>query len=60
MCQQCEEWPTMPHDAPPQTRPVPYSSGEGAIYTPEYLARKEGNAKGVQPGHWRSFTVPAG
>lgn len=45
--------------AGPMTRPIPYSSGEGAIYTPEYLERKEGNAKGAQPQTWRWMHVPS-
>ncbi|MFF6988377.1 hypothetical protein [Streptomyces sp. NPDC010273] len=36
----------------PSTRCVPHFSGEGAIYSPEYLARKEGNAKGTEPERW--------
>lgn len=39
----------------PKDRPVPELSGEGAIYTPEYLARKEGNANGVDPRAWRNI-----
>jgi len=38
----------------PLTRPVPHYSGEGAIYTPEYLRRREGNDRGTQPEYWRS------
>lgn len=29
-------------------RNVPHLSGEGAIYTPEYLTKREGNANGAQ------------
>lgn len=39
--------------AGPLSRPIPRASGEGAIYSPEYLARKEGNAKGTEPDQWR-------
>jgi hypothetical protein len=42
-----------PWDDPPHTRRVPAFSGEGAIYSPEYLARKEGNSKGSDPEFWR-------
>jgi hypothetical protein len=34
-------------------RPVPHFSGEAAIYSPEYLARREGNRLGVDPEAWR-------
>ena len=37
----------------PLTRPVPQYSGEGAIYTPEYLRRREGNDRGAEAGFWR-------
>ncbi|MFJ2176426.1 hypothetical protein ACIOHE_26485 [Streptomyces sp. NPDC087851] len=37
------------------TRPVPFYSGEGAIYTPEYLHRREGNAHGTDAHRWRTF-----
>lgn len=30
-------------------RPVPHKSGEGAIYSIEYLIKREGNAYGTQP-----------
>lgn len=56
MCQQCDTervrlWGlTLP---PLEERLVPYGSGEAAIYSPEYLARKEGNAKGAEPAQWR-------
>lgn len=33
---------------PLEERPVPRHSGEGAIYTPEYLKRAEGNRRGVR------------
>lgn len=36
-----------------EDRPVPHWSGEGAIYTPEYLARTQPNTKGVDPDAWR-------
>ena len=39
----------------PAVRDVPERSGEGAIYTPEYLARKEGNANGADPRAWRNI-----
>jgi hypothetical protein len=38
------------------TRPVPFYSGEGAIYTPEYLRHREGNARGTEPHMWRFFS----
>ena len=53
MCQQCEEEYVNPRTLPLDQRSVPYFSGEAAIYSPEYLERKEGNAKGVSPGLWR-------
>lgn len=42
--------------AGPATRRIPHYSGEAAIYSPEYLERKEGNAKGAEPTMWRSLT----
>ncbi len=39
------------------SREVPYESGEGAIYSPEYLARHE-NTKGTDPTLWRQLVVP--
>lgn len=39
----------------PLTRPVPFYSGEGAIYAPEYLQRREGNARGTEPHQWRFY-----
>lgn len=44
-------------DEPPLTRHVPTFSGEGAIYSPEYLIRREGNAYGADPGGWRFFVA---
>lgn len=38
------------------SREVPYESGEGAIYSPEYLARHE-NTKGTDPTLWRQLVV---
>lgn len=43
------------YDKPPHTRPVPERSGEAAIYSPEYLERKEGNRRGTDPDRWRTF-----
>lgn len=40
-----------------QSREVPFESGEGAIYSPEYLARHE-NTKGTDPTLWRELVVP--
>lgn len=53
MCRTCEaeaarQLPAVEH------RSVPHFSGEAAIYSPEYLARKEGNANGTQPRDWYS------
>lgn len=42
---------------PRLSRFVPHFSGEGAIYTPEYLARREGNALGAQRNRWRWMPV---
>lgn len=39
-------------NGPPLMRHVPERSGEGAIYSPEYLARREGNSYGTQPHIW--------
>lgn len=39
----------------PLMRPVPHYSGEGAIYTPEYLRQREGNAHGTEPHQWRFY-----
>jgi hypothetical protein len=45
-----------PHEwESPLTRPVPFYSGEGAIYTPEYLRHREGNARGTEPNQWRFY-----
>lgn len=44
-------------DLPPGQRAVPEFSGEGAIYTPEYLARREGNASGTDPDWWREMST---
>ncbi len=44
-------------NGPTKMRPVPERSGEGAIYTPEYLARKEGNARGAEPAEWREILI---
>lgn len=52
-------WPVQEWQAPqerPQDRPVPWKSGEAAIYSPEYLRRKEGNARGTAPSEWRLNT----
>lgn len=48
------------HDEPPHMRPVPGNSGEGAIYSPEFLERKEGNRLGASSGYWRRMFVPEG
>lgn len=42
-------------DSAPHEREVPERSGEGAIYSLEHLARKEGNRRGTDPYRWRSF-----
>ncbi|OEJ24270.1 hypothetical protein AS594_07005 [Streptomyces agglomeratus] len=42
-------------ERPPLVRPVPYESGEGAIYSPDYLIQREGNAYGSAPEDWRTF-----
>ena len=63
MCKQCAPtWIPTPEatyppldEAPPLTRNVPHFSGEGAIYTPELLARREGNSKGIDPQFWRDL-----
>ncbi|MGW2513636.1 hypothetical protein ACWC0A_30430 [Streptomyces scopuliridis] len=39
------------------TRPVPRHSGEGAIYTPEYLRRREGNAHGTDGHMWLHILI---
>jgi hypothetical protein len=44
-----------PDPESPLTRRVPFDSGEGAIYTPEYLRRREGNDRGTEPHLWRIF-----
>ena len=44
-----------PDPESPLTRPVPFFSGEGAVYSPEYLRRREGNARGTEPTQWRFF-----
>lgn len=46
---------TDPDPESPLMRPVPHYSGEGAIYTPEYLRRREGNARGTEPHQWRYY-----
>lgn len=38
---------------PAGQREVPERSGEAAIYSPEYLTRREGNANGTRPEAWR-------
>ncbi|MET9385325.1 hypothetical protein ABZY09_30700 [Streptomyces sp. NPDC002928] len=39
-----------------ERREIPRNSGEAAIYSPEYLRRREGNARGAQPYNWREYT----
>lgn len=59
VCEWCET--EVPGSLPPLgQRPVPRESGEAAIYSPEYLERKEGNREGVDPSLWRKFYVPDG
>jgi hypothetical protein len=42
---------------PRQERRIPPRSGEAAIYSPEYLARKEGNAIGAEPEDWQYHVI---
>lgn len=46
-----EDWPPYgdPDAEMPLMRPVPSESGEGAIYSIEYLIKREGNAYGTEP-----------
>lgn len=60
MCQNCYAPlvasagdPVWEDNGPPLMRPVPERSGEGAIYSPEFLGRREGNAYGTKPYAWR-------
>lgn len=55
MCIACEERPYALR--PVIEREVPVRSGEAAIYSPEYLTRREGNALGTRPETWR-LAVP--
>lgn len=55
MCIACEERPYALK--PVIEREVPVRSGEAAIYSPEYLTRREGNALGTRPEAWR-LAVP--
>lgn len=41
----------------PRKRPIPRNSGEAAIYSPEYLRKREGNAYGVDPNVWVGITA---
>jgi hypothetical protein len=36
----------------PRRRPIPRNSGEAAIYSPEYLRKREGNAQGAEGHQW--------
>lgn len=38
----------------PRVRPIPRNSGEAAIYSPEYLRKREGNARGAELHRWFS------
>lgn len=58
MCQECEAETVAAWQLPLNQRPIPPASGEGAIYSPEYLARKEGNARGAYPPGWHPLDVP--
>jgi hypothetical protein len=49
--------PVWGDDREPGERHVPEHSGEAAIYSPEYLARKEGNARGATHEYWRSMSI---
>jgi hypothetical protein len=53
MCIDCEAERFRPLK-PVAEREVPQRSGEAAIYSPELLARREGNALGTRPEAWRS------
>ncbi|MGW6602874.1 hypothetical protein [Streptomyces sp. NPDC055036] len=54
MAEECDRGPWgYDPDESPLTRPVPRHSGEGAIYTPEYLRKREGNAHGTDAYAWR-------
>lgn len=58
MCYWCDdEGLSTSWDTPLPERAVPCSSGEAAIYTPEYLAQKEGNAKGAAPQNWSRHVI---
>jgi hypothetical protein len=54
MCVDCDARDAALQALPVAQREVPQRSGEAAIYSPEYLARKEGNALGTRPEAWRS------
>jgi hypothetical protein len=56
MCIDCEAERFRPLK-PVAEREVPQRSGEAAIYSPELLARREGNALGTRPEAWR-LAVP--
>lgn len=60
MCRYCTGGIDIPWDTPIEKRPIPRESGEGAIYTPEYLARKEGSSLGALSELWRDMYVPGG
>jgi hypothetical protein len=65
MCRDCSfpEWTGVrvslakPPAGPAVGRDVPYWSGEAAIYSPEYLERMEGNARGSNLALWRLMPV---
>ena len=48
--------PVWDDDREPHMRDVPHWSGEAAIYSPELLARREGNSRGTEPHNWRYHT----
>lgn len=55
MCIVCETRDAAKRALPAAQREVPERSGEAAIYSPEYLTRREGNALGTRPERWRSY-----
>lgn len=56
MCIACETCDAAERALPAAQRLIPERSGEAAIYSPEYLTRREGNANGARPDFWRSYT----
>jgi hypothetical protein len=54
MCVDCEAERFRPLK-PVAEREVPERSGEAAIYSPELLTRREGNANGARPERWRAY-----